>query len=644
MLVQDYTKEDLLDIWGKFFARRAAHVEATADQYPDVKAVVVEYWDIDKYDHEFAEYLLEAPDPTLRMAEVAVRDMLPPDNKCPLKVRVTGLPDDSDLPRPQTRIPISRLRVESMDMLVAVEGLVTKSTEVRPKLRVGVFECQMCEALTRVEQTGKHIMEPIECSQLEEVYVGEPGCGRAFNKTRFKKVSQLCERVNTQRIQLQEAPEGGRGAAQPERITVRLSDDLVATVQPGDRAVVNGILRAVPRGEGRKEETLEDTYIEAISIEVREYAYEDVVIAPDEKDRMRRLAASGDIVDIVRASIAPTIHGWEVEKDALSLQLFGGVSREMPDGTYLRGDIHVLLVGDPGLAKSQLLRYIARLAPRGIYASGRMATGAGLIAAAVKDDFGDGGWTLEAGALVLADRGQAVIDEFDKMSAKDRSSLHEAMEQQTAHVFKAGINAKLHTRCGVLAAANPIGGRLAECAIPSQIDLDPPLMSRFDLIFAMFDRPERDQDRAIATHIVAARMFGEDEQDVKEAAKLAPPMGIEFLRKYIAFARRLKPRMTPEVGAALVDWYDHVRRYAGAEDAIPATPRAIEAMTRLCEASARRRLSEVVELEDLQAATEVMSHYLYGVAGVPEGGLDMDGVLTGVTAQMRKYKGLKESE
>jgi len=196
------------------------------------------------------------------------------------------------------------------------------------------------------------------------------------------------------------------------------------------------------------------------------------------------------IYDNVKRSIAPSIYGYDEVKEALALQLFSGVSKGLPDGTRIRGDIHILLVGDPGIAKSQLLRYISKLSPRGIYTSGKSSTSAGLTATAVKDELGDGRWTIEAGALVLADKGIACIDEMDKMRSEDRSALHEAMEQQTISVAKAGVMATLKSRCALLAAANPKFGRFDKFeGIAQQINLSPALMSRFDLIFVLTDEP-----------------------------------------------------------------------------------------------------------------------------------------------------------
>ena len=315
----------------------------------------------------------------------------------------------------------------------------------------------------------------------------------------------------------------------------------------------------------------------------------------------------------IRSSIAPTIYGLEKEKDALALQLFGGVPKYMPDGTRIRGDIHILLVGDPGTAKSQLLRYISQLAPRSIYTSGKSSSAAGLTASAVKsDEFGEGGWTLEAGALVLADLGIACVDEMDKMNPKDRDALHQAMEQQEISVAKAGINATLKSRCALLGAANPKLGRFDEYApIADQINIPPALLSRFDLIFPLTDRPDRDNDDALASHVLMVHKYGETLQHEEnvEMMEIMPVIDPEFLRKYIAYAKRnVFPVLSKEAMDRIREYYVDMR--AKSKETIPFTPRQLEAFIRIAEASARMRLSPVVTEEDANRAIDIVEYYL----------------------------------
>ena len=352
------------------------------------------------------------------------------------------------------------------------------------------------------------------------------------------------------------------------------------------------------------------------------------------------------IYDKMRQSIAPTIYGLDVEKDALVLQLFGGIAKEMPDGTRTRGDVHTLLVGDPGTAKSQMLSYISKLAPRSIYASGKASSAAGLTAAAVRDEFGEGQWTLEAGALVLADKGLACIDEIDKMEETDRSSLHQAMEQQEISVAKAGINATLKSRCAILAAANPKLGRFDEfMPIHEQINMPPALLSRFDLIFSILDKPSPKTDIDLANHILQSHKGGEirehinripdklysKEQEIQFMKHIQPVFEPEFLRKYIAYAKRnVFPVLTDDALKILQDYYVKIRN--SSKESVPFTPRQLEAFVRLAESSARIRLSQEATDNDANRAILIIDQYLQRVGMDRETGrIDIDIIATGIS-------------
>ncbi len=347
-------------------------------------------------------------------------------------------------------------------------------------------------------------------------------------------------------------------------------------------------------------------------------------------------------------SIAPSIQGLRSEKMGLALQLFGGVRKTMPDEQTVRGDIHILLVGDPGTAKSQLLRYISDLSPRGMYASGKGSTGAGLTAAAVREEvMGESRWILEAGTLVLSDKGIACVDELDKMRDEDRSAMHEAMEQQRISVAKAGINAQLNSRCAVLGAANPQYGRFEEHEnISQQIKLPPPLISRFDLIFAIMDKPDREKDKNIAKHIMGLHQAGEkliEREDYEADERYVPPLDKEFFRKYIAYAKSIQPVMTDESKEKLEDFYLELRQSGSEEDSIPVTARQLESLVRLAEASARAHLRNTVTTDDAERAIKVTRDFLNQVAST-EGGLDIDLVAAEVShterSVLQKVRGL----
>ena len=558
-----------------------------------------------------------------------------------LHVRINKLPDET------ARIGIRLLRAEHLGKFIAIEGLVRKATEVRPMLRQAVFQCMRCYAILKVPQESTVFIEPQEC--LKE----QGGCGRAAASTAFKLLTEKSQFVDTQKLEIQESPEGLRAGAQPERLTMFIEDDITGNIAPGDRAIINGTLRSQQRiSRMRGKSTLFDIYLEGNSIELEEKEFEDVKIDEEEMEKIVKLSKDPKVYDTIIESIAPSIYGMYIEKEALGLQLFGGVAKHMPDETRIRGDIHIMLIGDPGTAKSQLLEYISHLAPRGVYASGKSTSAAGLTAAAVRDEFGEGRWTLEAGALVLADGGIACVDEMDKMTSQDRSALHESMEQQEIHVAKAGITASLKSRCALLAAANPKYGRFDEYRpISDQIDMPPALLSRFDVIFPVKDKPDKDMDLSMAEHILRSHLGGEIKEhrsesndpkytkdDEDSALKLVIPiLSTEFLRKYIAYSRRnIFPVMTQEAIQDLADFYVRLRSQesTGETGAIAITPRQLEALVRLAEASARMRLSEQITNEDTERAIRIAQYYLKRVAS-ESGILDIDMIATGVSHSQR---------
>ncbi len=551
--------------------------------------------------------------------------------------RIKGLPRDS-------RIEIRKLRAKHLGAFVSVEGLVRKATEVRPRVTVAEFECARCGHRMTIEQEGMLFHEPLECSKEEG------GCGRGSGSTKFRLLTDPSKFVDTQKIETQEPPEGLRGGAQPERLVGYIEDDLSGKISPGDRLILNGILRSQQKG-GQQKSTLFEISLDINSIEFEEHEYEEILITGEDELKIREFANSPDAFDKIIASISPTIYGYDQEKEALALQLFGGVAKTMDDGTRIRGDIHIALIGDPGTAKSQILRYMAQLAPRGIYTSGKASSAAGLTAAAVKDEFGEGRWTLEAGALVIADKGLACIDELDKMNDQDRSAIHESLEQGTISVAKAGITATLQSRCAVLGAANPKYGRFDDSKnIAEQIDLPPALLSRFDAIFTMTDRPEAKHDRNVAEHILKAHQRGEvmlheapeklthvDAAEImRESVYLVPAMDKDFLRKYVAYSKRITPVMTTEAMQTIEGYYVGIRKTGEDRGAsVPITARQLEALIRMSEASARARLSQTVSSEDAQRAIKIVQYYLGKVAS--EGGkLDIDLIATGTSRSQRE--------
>jgi len=404
--------------WAEFLRSRYwDELLKLADSYPDERSLKIRFSDIDKFDSEFAEELLENPEQILEAAHAALLELdLPMDVYMDrAHVRIAELP---------RHFKTRELRSDHIGKLLAIDGLVRTATEVRPKIISAAFQCQRCGFTFFKEQTGnKFEDQSLKCMNQ--------ACDRGGP---FKLLLAQSKFVDAQKIRVQESPEDLRGGAQPQTIDVELEDDLAGRIFPGDRVIVNGILKSYQRSSPQQgKSTYFDLVHKGISVEMTEQEFEEIEIDPEEEKLILEMSCDPEIYEKIRGSIAPSIYGYDDVKEALALQLVSGFEKHLPDGARIRGDIHILLVGDPGIAKSQLLRYMIKISPRGIYTSGKSSTSAGLTATAVKDELGDGRWTIEAGALVLADKGIAAIDEMDKMDNEDKSALHEAMEQQSYH-------------------------------------------------------------------------------------------------------------------------------------------------------------------------------------------------------------------
>jgi replicative DNA helicase Mcm len=603
-------------------------VQKAAEDYPDGgKSVTIEFNQLQLRDPDLADYLLQKPRHCLQVGAQMLHNVdVTVDPRPRLHLRVTGLPPSQD-------VKVRNIRAEHLGRFLAVEGLVKKVTEVRPQVLEAAFDCKTCGNRIRLVQEDEFVTEPVVCDGCEK-----PGP--------WTLREEDCRFIDHQKVEIQEAPEGLRGGAQPERITIHLQDDLVHKVAPGDRIVLNGILTAQKKRQGSQLKVEFNKVLQGVSVLLQQQEFSEINLTAEDEEVIVGLSRDPRIYDRLRGSFAPTIYGLETEKDALILSLFGGVAKEYKDGSRNRGDIHFLLVGDPGVAKSQLLRYLAKLAPRAIFTSGKGASAAGLTAAAVKDEFGEGQWTLEAGALVLADMGIACIDELDKMDKNDQSSMHQAMEQQEISIAKAGISATLKSRCAVIGAANPKLGRFDEFdSIHTQINMPPALLSRFDLIFSLRDKPSRDKDNQLAGHILKTHQAGQvrehrknhptgpysldDEQALM--TRVEPDLAADLFRKYVAYAKRnIFPVLADDAVQRIQEYYVDLRNTG--DGSLPFTARQLEAFVRLAEASARIRLSQEATLEDADRAIRIVEYYLNTV-GVDRatGKLDIDVIATGVS-------------
>ena len=625
--------------WSRFLkSRYKKEIGELAREYPHRRSLYIDYREVEKFGKigiTLADELLENPGKVLEDVWDAIKSnqlIRTKDGKEPrgINIRFRNLPQ---------KVGIRQIRSDDINRFISIEGILRKTTEVRPRVVEAVFKCPAGHFTHKKQKYGKFI-EPEGCAT--------DGCT-------FKKLELLPKRskfVDSQKLRVQESPEGLRGGEQPQTLDIDVTDDLAGQVAPGDRVIINGVLRSMQRVVRGEKSTVFDIFLECNSIEMQEKEFEEVEIDEKAEDEIKQLSSDPMIYRKITHSIAPTIYGTEDVKEAIALQLFGGIAKEMPDGSHLRGDIHVLLVGDPGIAKSQLLRYVVKLSPRAIYTSGQSSTSAGLTATAVKDEFGEGRWTLEAGALVLADMGVAAVDELDKMSKEDRSALHEAMEQQTISVAKAGITATLKSRCALLGAANPKYGRFDLYGdIGDQINLLPSLLSRFDLIFIMTDQPEQRRDLAIAEHILAAHGIGEliaqhrktpipgvtEEYIEQQLIPVKPEIDPVLFRKYVAYAKRsCYPILSDEADEALKTYYLRLRGLAEPNKAVPVTARQIEALIRLAEASARIRLSNTIDKSDAERVIHIVDACLRQIAyDAKTGTFDIDKIATGISKEKR---------
>ncbi|WP_053949171.1 hint domain-containing protein [Halolamina sediminis] len=790
-----------------------------AQEYPNERrSLYVDYNDLFTFDRDLAEDYLAKPEQMQEYAEEALRLYdLPADVSLgQAHVRLRALPSE------QT-VDIRDLRVQDdhIGSMIAVQGIVRKATDVRPKVTEAAFECQRCGTMSYIPQSDGGFQEPHECQ----------GCER---QGPFSVNHDQSEFVDSQKLRVQESPEGLRGGETPQSIDVDVEDDITGNVTAGDHVTVTGVLHIEQVTQGQEKTALFDLYMDGVTIEIEDEEFEDMDITDEDIAEIVELSNDPEIYEKMVGSIAPAIYGYDEEKLAMVLQLFSGVTKHLPDGSRIRGDLHLLLIGDPGTGKclkgdtkatlsdgrerpirelveenlddpkpvddgvwdevdfevpsmqsdgrieqqratkvwkreapeklyristasgrelevtpshplfvpggrgpsavraaeletgqfvatvqegqsaltdggtatvgtrstgpstvedidwdriesiepvepeddwvydlevegthnylsngvvshnSQMISYVEQVAPRSVYTSGKGSSAAGLTAAAVRDDFGDGQqWTLEAGALVLADKGIAAIDELDKMDSGDRSAMHEGLEQQKISVSKAGINATLKSRCSLLGAANPKYGRFDQYEpIGEQIDLEPALISRFDLIFTVTDQPDPEHDSRLAEHILKTNYAGElhtqreenpnseftEEQVENVTEEVAPDIDAELLRKYIAYAKRnVYPTMSDEAKDAIEEFYVDLRSKGADEDApVPVTARKLEALVRLAEASARVRLSDTVEEQDADKVIEIVRDSLEDIGVDPETGeFDADVIETGTSKSQR---------
>ena len=619
---KQYTESALADMVKNFLVQfkdksgAFSYVEQIDHMMPkNSKFVIIDYNDLVSSYSEIESRFNKNPDQVLNAFSRAIKEILQErfpkyaeKIKDEIRARVINYPVQRSL---------RQINAEIIGKMTSVSGMVVRASEVKPLAKELTYVCPDHHVTQIFLLKGMSVNVPVKCSN--------PKC--AHRDLEMKPESSKF--IDFQILRLQELHEDLPPGQLPHYVDVTIKQDLVDNSRPGDRIILTGIVRIEQEsivGVSRQSSGLYRLRIDGNNIEFlggrgikSSRRIEREAVSSEEEKLIKTLAKDPAIDQRLIDSFAPHIQGHSLIKEAILYLIVGSTQRSLADGSKIRGDINIFLVGDPGTAKSEMLKFCARIAPRGLYTSGRGSTAAGLTAAVVKDKSGI--FMLEAGAVVLGDQGLVCIDEFDKMKPEDRSALHEVMEQQSASIAKGGIVATLNARTSILSAANPMYGKYDPFKnITENVNLPIPLLTRFDLIFVVRDIPSKEKDRKIAEHII----------------DLHTPAGIEnrslidvdLLTKYLGYSKRIDPILTKEAEEKILEYYMKMRNVES-EDMITVTPRQLEGLIRLATARARLLMKDQVDAEDADRAIFLMESMLHDAGvDVNTGKVDL-GVLQG---------------
>lgn len=548
-------------------------------------SLVIDYIDFDTFKPELAKLITNEPDEMFDAFNKAIFNVLyeiHPDyaNEIQnnIKVRIGNYTVQKSL---------REINAEVINKLVGVSGMVVRSSEVKPLAKKIGYRCLNCGEITEAQLRGLVLKKPLKCGKCSEKELEMDPDTSIF--------------IDFQMVRLQELPEDLPAGHLPHYLEVTVIGDLVDQCRPGDRILLTGIVRIEQEQLSPQIKTslfrlrMEGNNIEYLggrTADKDNRTIEHLEINSEDEKHIFALARKNDAYDILISSYAPHVYGHEVIKEVILLLIVGSVTKRLEDGSARRGDINVLLVGDPGTAKSEMLKFAAKIAPRGLYTSGRGSTAAGLTAAVIRDKSGI--MMLEAGAVVLGDQGLVCIDEFDKIKPEDRSALHEVMEQQTCSVAKGGIVATLNARTSILAAANPLYGKYDPFKnITENVNLPIPLLTRFDIIYVIRDIPEKEKDHRVASHILELHRESESTSQYL--------IDIDLFSKYLAYSKTMEPKLTVEAIDKIRDYYMKMRNVES-DGMITVTPRQLEGLVRLATARSKLLLKDYVDSGDAERA------------------------------------------